>query len=30
MNDHDLKKIDEMFQHHIGIVNDNFQHKEEL
>ena len=20
MNDHDLKKIDEMFQHHVGII----------
>ncbi len=30
MNDYDLKKIDEMFQHHIGILNENFQHKLDL
>jgi hypothetical protein len=30
MSDHDLKKIDEMFQHHIGILNENFQHKLDL
>ena len=27
MNDHDLKKIDEMFQHHIGILTENLQNK---
>jgi hypothetical protein len=27
MNDHNLKKIDEMFRHHVGILTENFQHK---
>ena len=27
MNDNDLRKIDEMFKHHVGIVVESFQHK---
>ena len=30
MDDKDLKKIGELFEHHIGILSENFQHKLDL